>query len=265
MLIYHNAFGTGVINGNQQVCSGSISTYFIDPVVNATNYSWTLPNGCSGSSTNESIDLLIGIESGVLLLDVTVSGGTILNYSTTISVELMPVALFSPKYSTCTSVNPDIYFQNESLNAVSYKWYFGNGDSSNNESLVYLYETYVGEFFVTLIAFSNFGCSDTIVHSVEVNYDFHLYIPNSFSPDGDNYNETFNPILNSSVQFDSYELIVGNRAEGVLYESRDPYIGWNGKYKNEDVSSGVYPWIINYKTKFSDEVQTIYGHVNLLK
>jgi hypothetical protein len=45
----------GPISGNIYVCEGSCITYSIDPVIGATSYLWTLPNGATGSSTGTSI------------------------------------------------------------------------------------------------------------------------------------------------------------------------------------------------------------------
>ncbi len=266
LLICYNSSASGVINGNIQVCEGTTNTYFIAPVLNSISYTWTLPNGCSGSSSINSMDIVFGSESGLINLDVSVVGGTILNYSVFVSVDVIPTALFTPSDTVCNAYDSDIFFLNQSLNAVNYSWDFGNGIISSLESLNSdMYIGSLGEFNITLIAFSNFGCSDTIFHTVTVKDDYRFYIPSSFTPDKDAYNEVFNPVLTTTDPFEIYELIIGNRAEGVLFESHDPNRGWDGRYNDEDCSGGVYPWIINYKTKNSDKVQTIYGHVNLLK
>jgi alpha-tubulin suppressor-like RCC1 family protein len=47
----------GSIDGNSIVCSGSINTYSIAPVNGATSYSWSIPNGNTGSSTSNLISV----------------------------------------------------------------------------------------------------------------------------------------------------------------------------------------------------------------
>jgi len=50
--------GTGQMSGTGQVCkSTSGNVYSIDPVAGATAYTWTLPNGATGSSTTNSISV----------------------------------------------------------------------------------------------------------------------------------------------------------------------------------------------------------------
>ncbi|HEX5651882.1 MAG TPA: T9SS type A sorting domain-containing protein [Chitinophagaceae bacterium] len=49
----------GAINGNWLVCPGSTENYQVNPVPNATNYSWTLWQGWQGASTTNTIAVSI--------------------------------------------------------------------------------------------------------------------------------------------------------------------------------------------------------------
>ena len=53
----------GPISGNTLVCYGSVQTYSIDSVPNATSYIWTLPTGWTGSSTSTSITVTVDTPS----------------------------------------------------------------------------------------------------------------------------------------------------------------------------------------------------------
>jgi len=53
----------GPISGNTLVCYGSVQTYTIDSVPNATSYIWTLPTGWTGSSTSTSITVTVDTPS----------------------------------------------------------------------------------------------------------------------------------------------------------------------------------------------------------
>jgi hypothetical protein len=54
----------GAITGNSNVCSGSLSTYSVGSVSSATSYTWTLPNGWTGTSTTTSITTIASATSG---------------------------------------------------------------------------------------------------------------------------------------------------------------------------------------------------------
>jgi len=55
----------GAITGSTSVCFGSINTYSVIPVSGATSYTWTLPNGWTGTSTTETITATAG-QSGII-------------------------------------------------------------------------------------------------------------------------------------------------------------------------------------------------------
>jgi hypothetical protein len=56
----------GLIVGSATVCAGSPQVYSITPVQDATSYSWTLPNGWTGSSASHSILVTSGVNSGTI-------------------------------------------------------------------------------------------------------------------------------------------------------------------------------------------------------
>jgi hypothetical protein len=48
------------IFGNRVACSGSNQTYFINPIPDATSYTWVIPPGWIGNSNNSSINVTVG-------------------------------------------------------------------------------------------------------------------------------------------------------------------------------------------------------------
>lgn len=54
----------GTITGNDTVCSGSLQTYKIVPVPGATSYTWSYPNGWSGTTTDTLVQVFPGTNSG---------------------------------------------------------------------------------------------------------------------------------------------------------------------------------------------------------
>jgi len=79
------------IAGKTLICPGTVQTYTIDPVKNATSYFWTLPSGWTGSSTTTSITTTAGDKSGNVSV-LSMNGTTIskLTRSLAISVSIIP-------------------------------------------------------------------------------------------------------------------------------------------------------------------------------
>jgi gliding motility-associated-like protein len=104
-----------------------------------------------------------------------------------------------------------------------------------------------------------YGCS--VTDSVTISLDGSLYIPNTFSPNGDELNDVF--IINAEdiIQF---EIMIFNRWGEILYESKDINKGWDGSHKGEICKIDTYVWRIVYSDVNTSKTELI-GHVNLVK
>lgn len=95
------------------------------------------------------------------------------------------------------------------------------------------------------------------------------YIPNTFTPDANAFNQEFKPVFTSGFSPNSYEMIIFNRWGEKVFESRDSNIGWPGTYGLGNglnhCQDGVYTYKISYKSATKDKRSVITGHVNLLR
>lgn len=122
------------------------------------------------------------------------------------------------------------------------------------------------EYIVTVT--SKNGCTSTARIKIEV-IKRNIWIPNVFSPNGDNINDYFFP----KVSEDSYEELVlmqiYDRWGNMLFQKEkiDPNIprnGWNGLSNGEPVNPGVYIYYMELKWK-NGEVQKFAGDLTLLR
>ena len=95
-----------------------------------------------------------------------------------------------------------------------------------------------------LMATSTIGCG-TATDTVLVKVFNDLYIPNAFSPNGDNRNETWR--IDALAAYPNAIIIVYNRYGQKVFESSSSNKEWDGKFKNTDLPAGAYPYIINLK------------------
>ena len=153
-----------------------------------------------------------------------------------------------------------VIFSNFSINTSSFKWYFGDEDSSVLASPTHEYLE-EGLYEITLIAMNPFGCNDTIIKTIEIKDELY-FVANSFTP----YPEGKNPEWGfvGLKQLDEFELQVFDRWGEVVFETTDPSNTWDGKYENELCPQGVYTWRVKMKFKSRKIVEKI-GHVNLLR
>jgi gliding motility-associated-like protein len=98
--------------------------------------------------------------------------------------------------------------------------------------------------------------------------DIVFYVPNAFTPDGDNFNQTFQPVFTSGFDPYDFNMIIYNRWGEKIFETHDALVGWNGTYlfsEGDLVQEGTYIWVIEFKNKQNDKHQKATGHVTLMR
>ena len=60
-----------------------------------------------------------------------------------------------------------------------------------------------------------------------------FYLPNAFTPNGDENNNYFKPTMTSGLDFDTYHFEIYNRWGEKVFESNDVKFGWDGSYANQ--------------------------------
>jgi gliding motility-associated-like protein len=180
-----------------------------------------------------------------------------------------PVAGFLANPQTATIIDPLITLLNTSTGANAYSWTFGDPTAtggSNFSSLpdpTHMYN-YVGTYTVDLVATSVNGCTDEITQVVEITPDFALYIPNSFTPDGNNVNDFFQP-MGVGINVDNYKMEIFDRWGESIFSSNNFEKGWDGSVKGSGLAEqGVYIYKLTvYDTEGNKRPYV--GHVTVLR
>ncbi|MEZ4937636.1 MAG: PKD domain-containing protein [Crocinitomicaceae bacterium] len=196
----------------------------------------------------------------------TLGCSTTETYSDIVCLDPNPIANFVFDPSVTDISNTTIQFENLSENAVNYYWDFGdNSAQSNLENPVHIYGDTAREYIITLVAENQFGCTDTALSKIVIRDILLYWVPNAFTPDNDEFNQTFKPIFTSGFDPYDYTLLIFNRWGELLFESHNHEVGWNGKYVGNYVEDGVYVWKIEFKETMTDKRHTVYGHVTIIR
>lgn len=183
-----------------------------------------------------------------------------------ICVDPLPTAEFSFSPQQIFSIDPEVSFINESQFNDFNHWYFGDGNESSVENPVHNYELGIeGEYSVQLIVTTAAGCSDSITKTVTITEEMLVFVPNSFTPDGDQFNNTFEVAINSGMDATTYTLDIYDRWGEHIFESHDLEFGWDGTVKGAIAPVGTYIWVIGFKALDNDEKFVFRGHVNLIR
>lgn len=103
------------------------------------------------------------------------------------------------------------------------------------------------------------GCVTTDL--IEIIYDGILYIPNTFTPDNNKFNQVFK-MYGEGIK--DIHLTIFNRWGEIICELNSMDEFWDGTYKGEQCQDGTYTWKLFYRDlNGNDNLRT--GHVNLLR
>ncbi len=156
---------------------------------------------------------------------------------------------------------------------------FGSEISNNgfNEWVIFgdtLYETNIsllwdqeGVFNFEVTRWEN-GCQSLpqdFTATIELCPQELIFIPNTFTPDGDENNNEWGPIFTSGYDPYRFQLMVFNRWGNIVWESFNSLAKWDGTYDNKKCQDGVYFWTIMYGVEGTDERKQIQGHLTIIR
>ena len=186
--------GADVKFGNN-VPNGLISQFLWK--VDSTNGVTILPN----DSAKNVIINFANVGTYTVTLYVTLNHLTLDSAKKIITVVQSPTASFT--YSVLTSGVPqNVSFTNTSINAPNgYSWGFSDNVTSNQINPIHTFSN-SAIYPVTLIAYGNHGCTDTIINSIAIVDTAGLTMPNIFTPNGDGINDYYAPNAHSLKTMD---------------------------------------------------------------
>ncbi|MFK7757431.1 MAG: PKD domain-containing protein [Flavobacteriales bacterium] len=177
-----------------------------------------------------------------------------------------PVAdfMFNPEEAHILT-NPMVSFQSFSEGAEHYLWNFGDSAESDLENPEHVYEA-AGTYFVGLTASNNEGCSSFISQQVTVKDELTIFVPNSFSPNGDGINDVFIPVVEGN-NFTNYHFYIFDRWGNAVFESTTLKDGWIGNVSNGNhyAMNGTYTWLVEVQLKNGDGNRSFRGEVNIFR
>lgn len=168
--------------------------------------------------------------------------------SQTMTIIPNPVADFTPEHAVLPLYLPSTSLENNSSNAYTYFWNFGDGTS--NDSIFSPEHTFpeeAGTYLVSLFVSNEIGCVDSTSQSIVIEHDPVVFIPNAFTPDGDDLNNEFTAVFPENMKLASYEMYIYDRWGELVFYSQDPKQGWNASLAGFDAPDGVYSYLVKYK------------------
>ena len=177
-----------------------------------------------------------------------------------ITVRPSPTAAFNPSATVTTLDRSTVLFMDQSTDAQSWYWQFGDADGTTSTSMSPDFRfPAVDCYTVTLTVTNAEACTDTTSREICILDVPAVHVPNAFTPNGDGINDSFRLVI-AGVQPRTFELTVFDRWGGVIFSSATPDFGWDGA----GTPIGTYPWKLRYEDAEAGGKQ-LFGHVTLLR
>lgn len=253
-----------------QNCVPVTATFMNTSPVSGVTCLWLFDNGQTVAGCGDATQTFNHPGIFGASLQITSANGcvSVLYQDSMVIVDALPKAAFIPTPTVFELLDTKVKFKNNSTGATSYIWDFGTGGASSTEvNPSYTYPDEIESYVVTLIAVSEAGCMDTTEYIVRSEEGLVFYIPNTFTPDGDEFNQVFQPVFTSGFDPYDYKLMIFNRWGEMVFESNDASVGWKGTYgvDGKICQDGMYTWKIEFKTIKNDERKMYVGHINLIR
>jgi gliding motility-associated-like protein len=139
----------------------------------------------------------------------------------------------------------------------------GMSDTTNVENPNRIYNQ-LGTYPVMLICKNEGECVDTVVKFVKVIDELQIFVPNSFTPNGDGINDVF-MAKGSGMKLENFTMDIFSRAGQIVFTTKDINEGWNGKVGGQLAKDATYIYLIRVVGLNGEGRREYTGYVNLLK
>lgn len=231
----------------------------------ASSFSWDFGDGSvSTAVTGKHTYLQGGNYSVTLIARSSLGCADTLTLTDAVEVLQTPHAAFAA-YESDPSNPTSVIFTDHSYGSDSCFLDFGDSTFLSDcdwDRLIHQYSV-EGTYTVTQILTNASGCKDSAVSILRIYGETIFYVPNSFTPDGNEVNNIFSVVLPEDARINEFELMIYNRWGELVFESSDRYQGWDGTYRGQLVKDGTYTWQLHLEDGRTEAEYT--GHVSLIR
>ncbi len=221
------------------------------------SYDWYFPGATPDHDTSASPTVCYEFDGQYdvqLVVTNQYGSDTIYKYSE-VSVSYIPNAIASPD----TSMRFGESYHMFASGGASYIWSPATGlDSATSSNPI---ATPKKTTTYTVLITDSSGCTAIRQVTITILQDNNLFVPNSFSPNGDGSNDK---VFVRGNNLYGLRLTIFDRWGEKVFETTDQNSGWDGTYKGEELDPGVFTYVVtvNYENK---ETQTLSGTITLIR
>jgi gliding motility-associated-like protein len=231
-----------ILADTMKICPGDSTV--ITASAGFTNYLW--------KPTNQTSASIAVSQTGLYTVTAKDQQGCPSSASVIVTNHTTPTNILAFNDTTICSLGTAIIFTKKPYS--EYLWSTGSAKSvlqTQKEGLYYLQ-----------VKDNNSCVGSDSVYVKHMKCSEFLYFPNAFTPNADALNDFFKPTYYGVIH--SYELNIYDRWGKLIFASRNPLLGWDGRVKGNILTPGTYVWYCRFKANDFPE-STVKGTVLLLR
>jgi gliding motility-associated-like protein len=222
--------------GNGEYCENDTLTLQAGPLNGEeATYTWTGPTGYTHHDSTWQLGALGMNDNGQFT--VRAVNEFLCSDEETVDVLVNPKPLISLGYADTVCFGQPLWLDpNAGAEYENYLWH----DGSTNETML---ATEPGLYWVSVMDTKGCSAADSVMLEI---CSIDIILPNAFTPNGDELNDEFKPII-VGWEPGKYYMQIFNRWGELLFETNDYTEGWDGSYRGQLVPPGLYSYILVFE------------------
>jgi gliding motility-associated-like protein len=237
------------------ICTGVPLNFYDESDVWPDSWGWDFDDTTSANnSSSDQHPIHTYTEAGVFNVSMTIKEGcqkdtTLIREINVYDNTVLGNLDLGEDFSVCEGTVFQLRNIEDAPFGVAYAW--SSGDSTN-----VIEKDSLGVYNVVM---SDRNCS--VTDSIEVGDCPTIFIPNVFTPNGDDLNDNFTM---TGFGIEGFELLIFNRWGQLIYETNDITSGWDGTVNDRNAQIDVYVFKVMY-SGIGTSVKTEIGHITLIR
>jgi len=278
-------------SNNGSLCAGES---LVLTASGAQSYTWN--NGILGHEATQTVAPTVSTTYQVIGIDENGCQGT-----ASITIKPLPTSVSSQTIILCENEIP--YLWNGQNLSLSGTYSYSTTNSVGCDSTISLFLTIVpptqtqidsvvyahtlpfswlgqlidslGAYSHTSIHLDSHGCDSTVVFTLTVlhsgqspseeYFDDLFFVPNAFTPDGGNFNETFYPVVAPDMLVQEFLFEIYDRWGERIFISNQLEARWDGRINGKPAPDGVYSWVLFVESATDHSTYRVTGFVTLIR
>jgi gliding motility-associated-like protein len=235
----------------QPVLRFTYDTYCINTLMNftnitdtnftgPTNWVWSYDNGTSSNSFHGSTTFITGGDHHIQLKATQLYCPAYPTYKdTTVNIHFPIAGVTMPSMSAYKGLYTPVSVR--SLPGYRYQWTPPFGISKPDSASTFFNYATTQQYVVNLISPAGCVTKDSLLIRVFDDKLVDIFVPKSFTPNGDGTNDILYPYLTGIQQFQYFK--VYNRYNQLMFETKNYDVGWNGSMNGTPQPMAIYIWV----------------------